>query len=91
MNKQELIRRLASKHDKSVIEVKVLIDDFLDEIMSSVTKENETVQLVGFGKFNTITRKARKGRNPQTGDIIDLPESTRINFIPGSLFKRLLR
>ena len=91
MNKQTLIKRLALKHDRSVMEIKRIIDDFLEDIMVNVAEKKEEVQLVGFGKFSTIIRKSRKGRNPQTGETIQLPTSTRINFLPGSLFKRRLR
>lgn len=90
MNKNDLIRKIAAKQDRSVADVRQVIEGFLDETMKAVGQDEKSVHLVGFGKFTLLTRKARKGRNPQTGEVIDLAASTRISFTPGSLFKRFL-
>jgi DNA-binding protein HU-beta len=45
------------------------------------------VRLVGFGTFVTATRKAAKGRNPRTGEEIDIPASTSVRFKPGKALK----
>ena len=57
MNKHDIVRKIATKHDKSVIEIRRIIDDFLDEIMLTVVQKGRFVQLVGFGKFYTLVRK----------------------------------
>ena len=54
-------------------------------------KEGENVTLVGFGTFKTANRKARKGRNPQTGKEINIPARTVPKFIPGKALKDAIR
>ncbi len=43
-----------------------------------------TVQVNGFGSFSVVTRKARKGRNPQTGEELEIPEHPSVKFKPSS-------
>jgi DNA-binding protein HU-beta len=57
-----------------------------DSIVEEVAAGNK-VQLVGFGSFEPRTRSARKGRNPRTGEEIDIPASTTVGFSAGKTFK----
>ncbi len=50
-------------------------------------KTGDTVTLVGFGAFKVVQRKARKGRNPQTGEEIDIKASKAPKFTPGKALK----
>jgi DNA-binding protein HU-beta len=50
-------------------------------------KNNEEVRLVGFGTFSTTTRKATTGRNPRTGEEIQIPEATTVRFKVGKALK----
>jgi DNA-binding protein HU-beta len=64
--------------------------EVVDAVFSAIEgalKKKEEVRLVGFGSFATATRKASKGRNPQTGVEIDIPESISVRFKPGKALK----
>jgi len=64
--------------------------DALDGIIGTITaslKTNKRVQLVGFGTFEVRKRKARKGRNPQTGEAIRIKASKTVGFKPGKALK----
>jgi DNA-binding protein HU-beta len=62
----------------------------VDAVLSTITdamKNNEEVRLVGFGTFSTTTRKATTGRNPRTGEAIQIPEATTVRFKVGKALK----
>jgi DNA-binding protein HU-beta len=68
------------------LKAKQLIDTFCDTIMSEV-KQGNRVQISGFGTFELRNRKAKKGRNPQTGEQIVIPERSVPFFKPSKDFK----
>lgn len=73
MNKGDLINEVAK-----VVNTKKEAQEAVDCVFSSITralKKGDTVTLVGFGSFKVVGRKARKGRNPQTGEEIDIKAS----------------
>jgi DNA-binding protein HU-beta len=53
-------------------------------------KKEGKVTLVGFGTFSKVRRKARKGRNPQTGEIIKIKASNTVKFKPGKALKDVI-
>ncbi len=66
----------------------------VDCVFSSITralKKGDTVTLVGFGSFKVVERKARKGRNPQTGEEIDIKASKAPKFTPGKALKEAVK
>lgn len=85
MNRAELEAKLAEKTDlpKATIQ-KVLVA--YEEAIGESLKDGQPVRLTGFGVFDVQHRKARKGRNPQTGAEIDIPASKRLTFKPGKAF-----
>lgn len=82
MNKKELITNIAEASGLSKTQAGVTLDIILQEITKSL-KVGESIQLVGFGSFSVNKRKARKGRNPQTGKEIDIPAKKLVKFKPG--------
>jgi DNA-binding protein HU-beta len=68
------------------LKAKQLIDTFCNTIMSEV-KQGNRVQISGFGTFELRNRKAKKGRNPQTGEQIVIPERSVPFFKPSKDFK----
>jgi DNA-binding protein HU-beta len=62
------------------------LNSFIENITASIKKNNK-VTLVGFGTFSLSKRKARKGRNPQTGEEIKIKASKSPKFTPGKAFK----
>ena len=70
-------------------EVEQVVDIFFDEIAGRLA-EGGRVELRGFGAFSTRERAARKGRNPRTGETVDVPEKSVPYFRPGKEMRRLL-
>ncbi|WLR53103.1 HU family DNA-binding protein [Bacillus tianshenii] len=86
MNKTELINAVAEASELSKKDATKAVDAVFDSIMDAL-KEGDKVQLIGFGNFEVRERAARKGRNPQTGDEIEIPASKVPAFKPGKALK----
>ena len=89
MNKGDLINEMAK-----VVSTKKEAQEVVDCVFSSITKAmktGDTVTLVGFGTFKVVDRKARKGRNPQTGAEIDIKASKAPKFTPGKALKEAVK
>ena len=89
MNKTELIAAVAEKASISKKESEVVINAALETIIDSL-KNDEKVQLVGFGSFEPVQRSARVGRNPRTGETIPIEASTGVRFSAGKGLKDAL-
>ncbi len=90
MNKAELIEKISKETKMTKAQTERMLDCTLDVIKKSVKKGDE-VKLVGFGTFTKAKRKARTGRNPQTGKAIKIPAAWHPKFRPGSEFKHMIR
>ncbi len=86
MNKNELIEVIASSADISKNAATRALDAFIDTVTSSL-KDGQDVVLVGFGSFTTSQRAARTGRNPQTGETMQIPAATVARFKAGKKLK----
>jgi DNA-binding protein HU-beta len=86
LNKQDLISAVAEEADLPKVKTAEVIEAVLATIERAL-KEKQEVRLVGFGTFAAATRKAAKGRNPRTGEEIDIPASTSVRFKPGKSLK----
>jgi len=86
MNKGELVDTVAEKANVTKRQVDAVLTAALEAIMETVAEGNK-VTLVGFGSFERRERKAREGRNPKTGDKMDIPETMVPAFSAGKLFK----
>ncbi|MFE5534799.1 HU family DNA-binding protein [Streptomyces sp. NPDC056492] len=86
MNKQELIDRVSEETDTSKAKVNKVLDAALHTIKSAVV-EGEAVQLIGFGSFAAGERGARTGRNPKTGEPMEIAAAKTVKFIAGKAFK----
>ena len=73
MNKTDLVNAVAEKTELSKKDAAKAVDAVFETVMDSLS-EGEKVQIIGFGNFEVRERKARKGRNPQTGEEIQIPE-----------------
>ncbi|MCD4718320.1 MAG: HU family DNA-binding protein [Desulfobacula sp.] len=85
MNKGDLINKV-SEVLNSKKEAQAAVDCTIKAITEALSN-NDSVTLVGFGTFKTANRKARKGRNPQTGKEIDIPARNVPKFVPGKALK----
>jgi len=83
MNKTDLVNKIAKKTGLTKTKSNEVIDAFVSSVTESLT-EGEKVTLVGFGTFTTSKREARKGRNPKTGEVINIPGKTVARFKAGS-------
>ena len=79
MNKQELIGKIATDAGITRTAAATAIDSLIEGIGTSL-KKGHRVTLVGFGTFGTSKRKARTGRNPQTGEAIKIKASKKVAF-----------
>ena len=86
MNKSELISKVAEMTDLSKKDVTKAVDAVFEAITEAL-QNGDKVQLVGFGNFEVRERAARKGRNPQTGEEINIAASKVPAFRPGKLLK----
>jgi integration host factor subunit beta len=85
MNKSELIEKLATKSGLGVIQAEEIIRLILDNMRSSLCGGNR-IEIRGFGSFSVKPRNARSGRNPKTGDPIEIDAK---NFVAFKLGKEL--
>lgn len=85
MNKSDLVNEVA-KVVCSKKEAQAAVDCVIDSITKAL-KKKDTVTLVGFGTFKVARRKARKGRNPQTGEEIKIKATNVPKFVPGKALK----
>lgn len=90
MNKSQLVESVAEQTQLTKTDIEEMLNCTLDLIKKSV-KKGDDVTLVGFGTFTKSKRKARMGRNPQTGKEIKIPAMTVPRFRPGKEFKETVR
>ncbi|MGZ3687074.1 MAG: HU family DNA-binding protein [Bdellovibrionota bacterium] len=90
MNKTQLVDLVAKNAQLTKTSVEDVLNHALDLIKKSV-KKGDDVTLVGFGTFTKAKRKARAGRNPQTGKEIKIPAMTVPRFRAGKEFKDAVR
>jgi DNA-binding protein HU-beta len=86
MNKSELIEAVASEADLSRADATRATDAVLDSI-SKALRNGDQVAIVGFGTFSVRERAARTGRNPQTGETINIKASKTPGFKAGKALK----
>jgi DNA-binding protein HU-beta len=89
MNKADLVDRIAGACDISKAQATTAIDTTVDSITSSLRK-GDRVALIGFGTFSVSQRKARNGRNPQTGATIKIAARRVAKFTPGNELKKVV-
>ncbi len=94
MNKTDLIDMVAEETGQTKKATENVVNTTIDTIMEYLGEEaqkkeqnRDNVQLIGFGTFETKDRASRKGRNPQTGEEITIPERTAPVFRAGKTFK----
>ncbi len=86
MNKTDLINTVAEQGEISKKDATKAVDAVFDAITETLQK-GDKVQLIGFGNFEVRERASRKGRNPQTGEEIEIPASKVPAFKPGKALK----
>lgn len=90
MNKTELIAAVAEKADLSKKNAEVAVAAVIDSIVESL-KKGDKVSLLGFGTFEVRERAARTGKNPQTGEAIEIAATKAPAFKAGKAFKEAIK
>ena len=89
-NKQELVTDVATATGLTKKDATAAVDAVFASIQDTLAK-GEKVQLIGFGNFEVRHRAARKGRNPQTGEEIEIAASKIPAFKPGKALKDAIK
>ena len=90
MNKSQLVESIAEQTQLTKTSIEAMLNSTLD-LVKKTLKTGDDVTLVGFGTFTKAKRKARMGRNPQTGKEIKIPAMTVPRFRAGKSFKDSLK
>ena len=90
MTKTELIEKMAEDASISKAAAAKALNSFTDSVTKALKKKNGKVTLVGFGTFKKVYRKARKGRNPQTGQQIKIKGRNTVTFKAGKTLKETI-
>jgi DNA-binding protein HU-beta len=87
MTKAELVEQAANDAKISKVAAAAALNSFMDSVTKALKKKDGKVTLVGFGTFSKTRRKARKGRNPQTGAPIKIKATNVVKFKAGKKLK----
>jgi len=87
MTKAELVEKMANDAGISKVAAAAALNSFTEGVTKALKKKDGKVTLVGFGTFSKVRRKARKGRNPQTGDAIKIKARNVVKFKAGKKLK----
>ncbi len=83
MNKSELVKKIAEKSGLSQADSKKALEATLDSIKEALAA-NDSVALIGFGSFSVTERPARQGKNPRTGEVIEIAAKKVAKFKAGA-------
>jgi len=89
MTKTELVESVSESSNLSKKDVQAVLDGFLAAIENSL-KRGEKVTLFGFGTFETVKKEARPGRNPRTGEALEIPAKTVPRFSARKSFRKAI-
>jgi DNA-binding protein HU-beta len=87
MNKADLVDKIAASSSITTSQATTAIDTLVGTVTGAL-KKSDRVTLVGFGTFSVSQRKARNGRNPQTGSVIKIAARRVAKFTPGAELKK---
>ena len=87
MTKAELVEKMAKDAGISKVAASAALNSFMEGVTKALKKKDGKVTLVGFGAFAKVRRKARKGRNPQTGDPIKIKARNVVKFKAGKTLR----
>jgi DNA-binding protein HU-beta len=90
VNKDELARGIAERSGLDNRQAKAAVEATLEEISKQIADGNE-VRLTGFGKFSAVQRPAREGRNPSTGETIQIAAKSVPKFSAGAELKKAVQ
>ena len=86
MTKKDIVTKVSNDTNVAQVDVKKVVQKTLDVVVESLEK-GETVELRNFGVFKVKNRRGRIGRNPRTGEEVQVPEKKVVVFKPGLILK----
>ena len=90
MTKKDIVAKISNETKLTQIDVEKIVQLTLDTVLESLER-GETVELRNFGVFKVKTRKGRLGRNPRTGQEVQVPEKRVVVFKPGLVLKNQVK
>ena len=90
VKKTQLIQMISEKTGLSKKDAGEYLESFV-ELMTSLLKKEEKINITGFGIFKIAHRKAREGRNPRTGETIQIAASKKLRFTPSKVLKEAVK
>ncbi|MBI3999051.1 MAG: integration host factor subunit beta [Candidatus Omnitrophica bacterium] len=90
MTKKDIVTKVSNDTNLTQIDVKKIVQRTLDAIVEALER-GETVELRNFGVFKVKTRRGRVGRNPRTGQEVQVPEKKVVVFKPGLILKHQVK
>jgi len=91
MTKRELISAISKEADINQNDARAVVEAFINTVTKELKKDNGQVQLIGFGSFSKVRREARQGRNPQTGETIEIKAHNVVKFKPSKNLKEAVK
>ncbi len=91
MNKSELVSTIAQRTGQSEKTVNEVLNGFIEVVGETVAKGKDKVTIPGFLSFERVARKARTGRNPRTGESMEVPASNAVKVTAGARLKAIAR
>ena len=88
MNKKQLVAKISSTLGQSKADAERTFDSITTIILDAL-KNDDTVKIAGFGTYKVAKRKARIGRNPRTGEQIQIAASQKVKFLPAKALKEV--
>jgi len=88
MNKKQLVAKIATTLAQSKADAERTFDAITTIILNEL-RNDETVKIAGFGTYKVAKRKARVGRNPRTGESIQISASQKVKFLPAKSLKEM--
>ena len=88
MNKKQLIAKLSGSLNLSKADAERTFDTITNTILDAL-KGDDSVKIAGFGTYKVAKRKARVGRNPRTGEQIQIAASQKVKFLPAKALKEV--
>ena len=88
MDKRSIAKKIAKQTGLGQTLVQAIVQKTLDEIVAAIRKDGR-IELRNFAVFEVVTRKARKARNPRTGEAVSVPAKRVVKFKPGKKLRNL--
>jgi integration host factor subunit alpha len=89
MTKRDIVSKMQEETGIPATRAAQVLDDILDIMKQSLIR-GENIKIVRFGRFSVKKKNSRRGRNPQTGDILTIPDHNALTFTPSKLLRQRL-